>query len=214
MTGLTLYGYRYSVYTRIVRLIAAEKRLALAYAEVDPFAPLPPGYLDLHPFGRVPALNHDGFWLYETEAIARYLDEAVAGARLQPKDPKARARLAQVIGIVDAYAYRPLVRQVFSQAVFRPAAGLASDPERLAAGLAEAPRVLAALEAIAAEGLVLTAEGPPDLAALYLAPMLAYFLQAPAAPALLAANPALWRWWQGIAQRPSLTATDPGLPGL
>ncbi len=207
---LTLHGYRYSVYLRIVRLALAEKGHEADHVEVDPFAPLPDSYLDLHPFGRVPVLDHDGFRLYETGAITRYIDEALPGPPLQPGDPRARARMAQVIGIADSYAYWPLVRQVFSHAVFRPAAGQAGDPARVAEGMAAAPRILGALDRIAAEGLTL---GPaPDLAAIHLAPMMAAFLMAPGAADLLARAPSLARWWTGMAERPSLAATDPGLP--
>jgi glutathione S-transferase len=33
-----------------------------------------PEYLKLHPFGRMPVIEDDGFWLYETQAILRYID--------------------------------------------------------------------------------------------------------------------------------------------
>ena len=74
---MILHGYRYSVYTRIARMVLAEKNLAYEYAEINPFAPgAPSSYLKIHPFQRVPAVDHDGFILYETTAISRYLDEA------------------------------------------------------------------------------------------------------------------------------------------
>ncbi len=34
-------------------------------------------HLARHPFGRVPVLEHDGFMLYETQAILRYLDRVL-----------------------------------------------------------------------------------------------------------------------------------------
>ena len=75
--SLVLHGYRYSVYNRIARLALAEKGLACERVEVNPFDPDRPAvYLTLHPFGRVPVLVHDGFALYETGAITRYLDRA------------------------------------------------------------------------------------------------------------------------------------------
>ena len=53
---------------------------------VNVFAPdgIPAWYTDLHPFGRMPAFEHDGFRLFETAAISRYVDEAFAGPALQP----------------------------------------------------------------------------------------------------------------------------------
>ncbi len=137
---LTVYGYSYSVYLRVVRLVLAEKRLHADMVEVDPFCELPAGYLELHPFGRVPVLNHNGFGVYETVAITRFLDEGFAGPSLQPTDARARARLTQAIAVTDAYAYWPLVRHVYVKAVFRPAEGSVGSPEELEFGLAGAPR--------------------------------------------------------------------------
>ena len=114
---LVLHGYRYSVYLRIARLALAEKGVAYDRVEVNPFAPdVPAAYLALHPFGRVPALVHDGFALYETGAITRYIDRAFSGPALQPTGPQALARMDQIIAIVDAYAYWPMVRQVSRKA--------------------------------------------------------------------------------------------------
>ena len=210
--ALTLIGYRYSVYLRIVRMVLAEKRLRATLVEVNPFdRPLPEGYLDLHPFGRVPVLQHGPFTLYETTAITRYLDEALPGPPLQPQDARDRARMAQVIAIADAYAYQPMVRQVYAQRVFAPAEGAAGDEAQVQAGLAATAPVLAALDQIAAEGRVL-AGGAVTLADLHLAPMLAAFTQVPEAARMVGDRPALARWWAAMAVRQSVHGTDPGLP--
>src|SRR5215469_1352632 len=97
-TTVTLHGFRYSVYVRIARLVLAEKGVAYASVEVNPFAAnVPAEYLALHPFRRVPTLVYGDFALYETCAITRYVDEAFDGPALQPRDTRARARMAQVI---------------------------------------------------------------------------------------------------------------------
>src|SRR5690242_2253458 len=132
---LCLHGYRYSVYVRIARLTLAEKGVAYDRVEVNPFGPdVPPAYLALHPFGRVPALVHDGFALYETAAITRYIDRAFPGRALQPAGSRELARMDQIIGIADAYGYWPLVRQVFSHRVFRPRTGQPSDEAEIGRG--------------------------------------------------------------------------------
>jgi glutathione S-transferase len=209
---LVLHGYRYSVYNRIARLTLAEKGVPYERVEVNPFAPdVPAAYLALHPFGRVPALVHDGFALYETAAITRYVDRAFAGPALQPADPRALARMDQIIGVVDAYGYWPLVRQVFSHRVFRPRLGQPPDEAEIARGLEIAPKVLAALERLAADDVFLT--GPSlSLADLHLGAMLAYFAQAREGEAQLNQHARLAAWWQQLGQRPSFAATDPGLP--
>ncbi|HSS86461.1 MAG TPA: glutathione S-transferase family protein [Reyranella sp.] len=209
---LVLHGYRYSVYVRIARLALAEKGVAYDRVEVNPFAPdVPPAYLALHPFGRVPTLVHDNFALYETGAITRYLDRTFAGPALQPDQPRALGRMDQIIGVVDSYGYWPLVRQVFSHRVFRPAIGQPADETEVGRGLAGAAKVLAALEVLTAPDAFLV--GPAlSLADLHLGAMLAYFAAAPEGAALLRNHPRLAAWWVRLSRRPSFAATDPGLP--
>jgi glutathione S-transferase len=207
-----LHGYRYSVYVRVARLVLAEKGVDYERVEVNPFsADVPAAYRALHPFGRVPALVHDGFTLYETGAITRYIDRAFPGPSLQPGDARRLARMDQIIGVVDAYAYWPLVRQVFVHDVIRPHGNAAADPAELETGLSAAGPVLDALEVVAASDAWLT--GPDlSLADLHLGAMIAYFAQSPRGAALLAARPRLAAWWRQLSRRPSLAATDPGLP--
>jgi glutathione S-transferase len=211
---LVLHGYRYSVYVRIARLALAEKGVAYERVEVNPFAPdVPADYLALHPFGRVPTLVHDGFALYETGAISRYVDRTFSGPALQPGQPQALGRMDQIIGVVDSYGYWPLVRQVFSHRVFRPAAGQPVDEAEVGRGLAGAAKVLAALEALAAADAFLI--GPAlSLADLHLGAMIAYFAAASEGAALLATHPLLAAWWMHLSRRPSFAATDPGLPNV
>lgn len=209
---LVLHGYQYSVYLRIARLVLAEKGVTYDRVEVNPFSPdVPAAYLALHPFGRVPTLVHDGFALYETGAISRYIDRAFAGPSLQPQDPRALARMDQIIGIVDSYGYWPLVRQVFSHRVFRPSLGQPADDAEVALGLASAAKVLAALEELAASDTFLV--GPElSLADLHLGAMVAYFTAAAEGAVALGRHRKLAGWWTRLQQRPSMAATAPGLP--
>jgi len=209
---VVLHGYQYSVYVRIARMALAEKGVAYERAEVNPFTPdLPDTYLAMHPFRRVPVLVHDGFVLYETGAITRYVDEAFPGPRLQPTAPRERARMTQIISIIDSYAYWPMVRQVFSHAVFRPRIGQPADAEEIRRGIEGSVRVLRALEALASnQGFLVGAR--LSLADLHLAPMIAYFSAAPETRSLIGEIPKLSAWWQAMQRRESLAATEPGLP--
>jgi glutathione S-transferase len=206
---LVLHGYRPSVYVRVARLALAEKGVAYDQVEVNPFAADPPaGYLALQPFNRVPTLVHDGFVLYETGAITRYIDRAFPGPPLQPVDPRALARMDQIIGVVDSYAYWPLVRQVYVHAVGLPRRGQAGDEKEIASGLVSAARVLTAIERLAADSAFLI--GPTlSLADLHLLPMLTYFSEAAEGAALLARHPRLESWLAYMKTRPSFAATDP-----
>jgi glutathione S-transferase len=48
-------------------------------------------------------LEHDGFMLYETQAILRYLDRVLPAPPLTPADLKAAARMDQVMNVNDWY---------------------------------------------------------------------------------------------------------------
>ena len=210
--ALVVYGYRYSVYLRIVRLVLVEKGIAYDRAEINPFAAEVPGqYLTLHPFGRVPTVVHDGFVLYETSAITRYIDRAFPGPPLQPADPHAAARMDQIIAVIDAYGYWPLVRQVFSHRVFRPATGQPTDEAEVTKGLASSATVLKALEDLTAPTAFLTGD-KVSLADLHVGAMLAYFAAAPEGASLLAEHARLANWWRYFARRSAMAATNPGLP--
>lgn len=207
---IALTGYRHSIYTRIARMALHAKGVAFTEVEVNPFAPpLPQDYP--HPFGRVPILAHGDFTLFETAAITRYVDLALPGLPLVPTEPKAAARMTQVIAIADAYAFRPLVLEVYAQRVFRPAEGLVPDESKIAAGVGEAIPVLAALETLAAEGAVLNRR-QVTLADCHLAPMLAAFAAAPEGRDCLAVHAALQGWFDWIAQRPAFIASGRDLP--
>lgn len=208
---VTLHAYRYSVYARIARMVLLEKGVPWREIEVDPFSDLPDGYLDLHPFGRVPVLVDGDFTLYETAAISRYVDEAFDGPPLQPADPEGRARVSQIIGIADSYAYWPLVRQVFSHRVFRPSEREPGDQAEIAAGLERAATVLGALDRLC--GGAFLVDDRLSLADLHLAPMIGYFVQVPEGVAMLRRFERLSAWWQGMSQRRSFLETEPGLPG-
>jgi glutathione S-transferase len=125
MTDPVLFGLSRSVYTRIARLALEEKGVRYTLEEVEIFGPTgaPAEHLARQPFGRIPAFEHDGFRLYETSAITRYVDEVFAGTRLQPQEPQARARMNQVLAIVDSYSYRPMVWGVFAARIVAQRSG-------------------------------------------------------------------------------------------
>lgn len=211
----TVFGAAYSVYVRIVRLALWEKGIPYRLQEVDIFAPggPPKDYLARQPFGRIPAFEHDGFRLYEASAITRYVDEAFPGPRLQPDHPTARARMNQAIGILDSYAYRPLVWDIYLERTEPPREGRVSDEAKIAAALPRARLCLRVLADLMAGAPFLAGENL-SLADLHAAPIFAYFLAAPEGAALIAEQPALAAWWQRIAARPGMTATRPSLNAI
>lgn len=206
---LTLIGFEHSVYTRIARMALVEMGLEADYVEANPFAEEPDPELTRHtPFGRVPVLRHGGFTLTETGAILRYLDRMSAGPSLIPQDARAAARMDQVIGIVDAYVYLPLIRKVFAHGFYAPRVGAPFDPDQVVIGLDQGGPALRALDRIAGEAVQLNG-ADISLADLHLAPMIDYLVRVPEGAAAVADHRALAAWWARLRARASLRLTDP-----
>ena len=135
-----VFGAKYSVYVRIVRLSLAEKGVDYELVPVDIFADggPPTDYLDRHPFGRIPAFEYKSFRLYETSAIARFIDEAFEGPKLQSTNTRERARCNQLISIADSYAYPYLVWGIYVERVSKPRRGAVPDEAKIAASIPNA----------------------------------------------------------------------------
>jgi glutathione S-transferase len=195
-----------------VRLVCEEKGAPYELVEIDIMqgAHKAPDYLARHPFGRVPAFEHDGFALYETSAITRYLDAVLPGTPLTPADPRGAARMQQVVAIVDAYAYGAMISSIVVQRVVMPMVGGTTDEAVIAAALPTAEVSLAALEDLLGGGQFLAGDSL-SLADLHLAPVMAYFSATPEGQARLPGHPNLARWWGAISSRPSMVKTQPQL---
>ena len=90
MAEVTIFGFPRSTYVKVVRLIPTKKGVDYHFHDTETEMYLPV-HLERHPFGRVPVLQHGDFVLYETSAIAAYVDEVFAGPKLTPEDPRASA---------------------------------------------------------------------------------------------------------------------------
>jgi glutathione S-transferase len=191
-----------------VRLALAEKGVAYRLAEVEIFGPdgVPAEHLERHPFGRIPVLQHGDFFLYESAAITRYVDEAFAGPPLQPAPGQPRARMSQIIGLLDAYAYRPMVWDIFVQRISIPRHGGSADEGKVRKAIPMVTRCLEQLEDFLAGRSFLVGEGL-TLADLHAAPMLLYLQLTAEGRALLAGRARLSGWLQAMKARPSVIGT-------
>lgn len=102
--ALTLYSDRFwispFVFTCYVALKEKGVPFEIAELGLDRKDHLRPDYRDRSLTGRVPAIDHDGFWLSESQAIVEYLDDAFAPpvhARVLPAEARQRARARQVL---------------------------------------------------------------------------------------------------------------------
>jgi len=208
MAKLALLGLERSVYTRIARLALEEKQVNYILEEVEIFKDggPPQTYLEHHPFGRIPCLIHDDFCVYETGAITRYIDDAFSGPSLQPVEAVPRARMNQIISVLDAYAYLPMIWEVFVQRISAPEeSGLPN--ERVIFDAMRPIGVVLEQINLWLNGKDFLAGDSLTLADLYGFPMLLYFDYTPDGAMVLESYPALQQWLLRMKERSSVETT-------
>ena len=92
---LTLYHYWSSVCSQKARMCLAEKHLPYESKHIDLFAfeHWEPFYRKINPKGVVPALDHDGRIIIESNVILEYLEDCFPEIRLRPLDAYAKAQM-------------------------------------------------------------------------------------------------------------------------
>jgi glutathione S-transferase len=208
MSEFTVYGVPGSPYVRAALLGLHEKsapwRLAVFGSDLAPARS--EEHMRLHPFGRIPILEHGDFRLYETQAILRYLDAVLPGTPLQPQDPQAAARMNQIAGICDWYVFPYIsvgitAERFLSQRFWkRPA-----DEGNIARALPHAWICVRELERLKGSNEFLAGERM-SIADLMVAPHLEFFRGTPEGDKLLKGT-ALDEWLQRMSARPSMQAT-------
>lgn len=145
---MKLYGHPMSTCTRKVLTVLAEKGQKFEFVLVDlsKGEHKQPAHLARQPFGVVPAIDDNGFQLFESRAMCRYLDETVEGTKLTPSTAKDRALMEQWISVEQSY-FTPAAMKVIYQVVFNPMMfGKPVDEEALKAGREATAKVVAVLD--------------------------------------------------------------------
>jgi glutathione S-transferase len=196
-----------SPFARAVLATLEEKRTPYRVASVVPGTLRSAQHLRLHPFGRVPVLEHGDFRLYETQAILRYLDRVLPDPPLTPTDARRAARMDQAMNLNDWYLFTGAGAVIGFQRVVAPRLmGVPSDEAAIAAAM---PKARTAFEELAR---LLGAEpyfagATMTLADLMLAPQLDFLQKTPEWEALSSGLTNLAPWLARMQARPSLQAT-------
>jgi glutathione S-transferase len=164
-------------------------------------------HLARHPFGRVPVLEHDGFMLYETQAILRYLDRILPMPSLTPADPRRAARMDQAMNINDWYLFHGVGNVIIFHRVIAPRImGKAPDEAAIEAAMPKAKVVFNELARLLGENAYFSGDAI-SLADLMLAPAVEYFTLVPEWSVLGAPHANLVNWIARMQARPSMQAT-------
>lgn len=151
MSDPIVYGFPRSTFVHIVRLVLTHKEVPYTFRDLEPEMG-EPTHLALHPFNRVPILQHEDFTLYETSAIVTYLDERFEKPRLQPESVHERARMNQWISSVNSYYYPYMIYHVVHERLVFPQLGIPSDEKVVAHALPKVELGLQVMERQLAHG--------------------------------------------------------------
>ena len=186
MADLEIVGVPFSNYVRSVRMLCEEKGIPYKLA---PSLPHSPEVTAIHPAGQIPVMRHGDVSLFESKAIATYIDRAFPGPKFIPEAPLAQAEVEQWVSFGNVKVDRWIMREfVVPQVFFDKAKG--PDTARVAAALPEVDKCCKALDAAVAKTGHLVGDGL-TYADMNVMPMLATLQNFPAGKEIVAKSPAL-----------------------
>ena len=206
-----VFGTEFSTYVRTVRMAFEEKAAEYKLHDVSVLKGehKQTPHLARNPFGTVPAFEHDGLELYETSPIVRYIDQVCPGPALTPEDPRQRARMNQIISIIDYHGYASMIGQIVVQRLFTALLANGTDEAIVKAGIPRAQQCLKEFERIRGTSTFL-AGNQVTLADLYLVPIIFYLKLTPESE-IMQPFRGLEMWWQAMSERKSVKVTAPNL---
>lgn len=196
-----------SPYARSVLATLSEKSADFTVVPLTPGAHKSEPHLSRHPFGRMPVLEHEGFLLYETQAILRYLDRLLPAPALTPADIRAAARMDQLLNICDWYLFQGIGSVIGFQRIVGPRLlGLVPDEAVIAAAMPRAHTVMAEISRLLGDNLYLTGS-QITLADMLVGSVMDFITQTPEWQALSSGRGNLSAWLDRVNARPSFRAT-------
>jgi glutathione S-transferase len=205
MSEIVIHGIPGSPYVRMPLLACEEKGAPYRLVAMEFGKTNTPEHLARQPFGRIPYMEHDGFWLYEAQAMIRYIDQVSDGPSLTPADPKAQARMNQVMNIMDWYVMPSISAAIGFNRILKPIFGMPVDEAAVAAAVPQAKVCVAALEDLLADKPYFAGDRV-SLADLMAVSHLDLLPRSPEGGEIMAGSPLL-AWLDRMAQRPSVAKT-------
>ena len=211
MSELTLLGFPRSTFVQIVGLVLTHKDLPYTFRDLEPDMGSPV-HLALHPFDRVPILQHGDFTLYETSAIVAYLEEIIPAPSLQPDTAQGRALMNQWISAVNSYYYPYMIYHVSHERRVFPELGIASDEKVVAHALPKIEVGLAVLERELGHWKDYLLGSDPTLADFYVLPSTYAFGLTKEGQSMYPKYPAFCRWRERMEAHPTVRKFRAALP--
>jgi glutathione S-transferase len=211
MSRPELIGSSASTYTRAVRMVCEEKGIDYKLTETQLAAP---ELFLIHPLGKMPVLRHGKVSLFESKAIATYLDRTFEGPSIFPTEPLPAALTEQWVSFVNTVIDRTLIRTYLYAYIAARLDNRAPDRNAINSVLPDLRRQISILDA-AVESTGFLAGDRFTFADINLMPILHRLSQAPEGKEALAGTRHLSKYYERHAKRDSFRRTSPpeGPPG-
>jgi glutathione S-transferase len=193
-----------SVYLWTASLVAAEKGVAWSVNVIEPGSE---AHRRLHPFAKSPVLQHGAVLLYETAAIAHYIDRTFDGPALQPGDVLGEAECMRWVSLVNAYMFATMTNGLAKQRLLVPMQGGTPDEVLIANAAAQFAEQLALIAKELRRHDFLTGNDI-SIADCFLFPHLHLASMTPEGQAGLKQAKLAAQWLERMRARPSFAATD------
>lgn len=145
---MKLYGALLSPFVRKVAVAATEKGVPYELVLTGPNGP-DPVFRAASPFGKIPAMDDDGYLLADSTAIVTYLDAKHPAVPLLPADPQTRGKAMWFDEFADTVYAASGLKILFNRLVGPKFMKIPGDEALALQGEAELPRILDYLESVA-----------------------------------------------------------------
>lgn len=198
-----IIGSSRSTYTRVVRMVCEEKGIEYVLTEMPLGAPV-----GIHPLGKMPVLRHGDVELFESKAIATWLDRSFPGPLVFPADPHRAALTEQWVSLVNTVMDPTLIRTYVFAYIIPMILGKKPDREAIEAVMPAVREQLGILDrAVANTGYLVGDQF--TFADINLMPILHRVGQFPEGAEALATTGHLAGYYDRHAARPSFVLTMP-----
>jgi glutathione S-transferase len=205
VTAPEIIGSMRSTYSRTACMVCEEKGIEYVLTERPLHAP---ELLAIHPFGKMPVLRHGDVELFESKAIATYLDRIFPAPFVFPSDPRLAALTEQWVSLVNTVIDRTLVRTYLFAYIASKTADGTPDRAAIDAVMPAVREQIGVLDkAVARTGYLVDEQF--TFADINLLAILHVVRQAPEGAEALAAATHLARYYDRHAARPSFRKTIP-----
>jgi glutathione S-transferase len=204
MAELEIMGVPFSNYVRSIRMLCEEKGITY---KLTPSRPQSPEVKAIHPAGQIPVLRHGNVTLFESKAIATYIDRTFPGPKFIPDVTLEAAQVEQWVSYGNVKVDRWIMREFVVPTVFFDKTQ-GPEPARIAAALPEIDKCCKALDhAVAQTGHLVGSR--LTYADINVIPMLSTLLNFPAGKDILAKYSSLSAYVAGLTDLPSFKNTAP-----